>query len=289
MIRDAAPLLLTAWLAGCAAGGPTTDARTGEARSADGVAIRYDIRGSGEPALVLVHGWTNDRGVWGQHLTTLAETHRVVALDLAGHGVSGADRSDWTMEAFGDDVVAVVDQLELDRVVLVGFSMGGGVAVEAADRLGDRVLGIVFVDTFHDPEFRLSEEDAERMIAGFRANWGDTAFLRAFAYTPDAPDSLIRRTHERMPAEPREHWFDIFRGIRAWIASDFRPTLQGLDVPVAAINTTQAPTDVEAMLRYAPSFTVDTIAGVGHAGILHQRVGDFDAKLRAIVARFEGM
>lgn len=223
-----------AFLAGCGsdgegvdeAGDAGTDA-TGaviesEATSVDGVTVRYDARGSGEPTLVLVHGWMNDRGIWGEHRTTLAQTHRVVALDLGGHGASGTDRSDWTIDAFGEDVVAVVDQLDLDRLVLVGFSMGGAVALEAAELLGGRVSGIVFVDTFHDPEARMTEDAAEQMIATFRANRGDTTFLRAFAYSPDAP-----------------------------------------------------------------SFTVDTLAGVGHAGILHRRVEDFDARLRAIVQRFE--
>ncbi|MGB5304259.1 MAG: ester cyclase, partial [Gemmatimonadota bacterium] len=58
----------------------------GEALSADGVPIRYEVHGTGDPALVLVHGWTNSRAIWGVHPRTLANTHRVVALDLAGHG-----------------------------------------------------------------------------------------------------------------------------------------------------------------------------------------------------------
>ena len=55
----------------------------GEAFSADGVVIRYETHGAGDPALVLVHGWTNSRAIWGIHPQTLARAHRVVALDLA--------------------------------------------------------------------------------------------------------------------------------------------------------------------------------------------------------------
>lgn len=286
MIRHAAMLLLLFYLSGCGGGAPDMTVTNGEARSADGVAIRYEVRGTGAPAIVLVHGWTNSRGIWGEHPRTLSRTHRTVALDLAGHGVSGADRRDWTIDAFGEDVVAVVEQLGLERVVLVGFSMGGGVVLEAAERLGDRVLGVVFVDTFQDPESRLSDAEAEQMMAAFRANWGDTAFVRAFAFTPDAPDSLIQYVAEMMPAQPREHWFTVFFSMREWMASEFKPTLQRIEAPIAAINTNLLPTNVEAMQRYAPSFTVDTIGGVGHAGILLQRVEDFDARLLAIIERF---
>jgi len=303
MSRDAMSLLLLACVAGCDAGEPATETAgeaatetaaeraaapmlDAEARSADGVPIRFDVLGSGEPTLVLVHGWTNGRWIWGEHVRTLSRTHRVVALDLAGHGGSGVERSEWTIDAFGEDVVAVVDQLDLDRVVLVGFSMGGAVVLEAAERLGDRVLGLVFVDTFHDPEQRVTVAEAVQMEAMFRANLRDTAFLRAFAYSPDAPDSLVRRLHQRMPAEPHEHWFPAMRALFAWLDTEFQPTLQRIEVPVAAINTTRVPTDVEAIRRYAPSFTVDTMHGVGHAGILERRIDDFDARLLAIVARF---
>jgi hypothetical protein len=110
--------------------------------------------------------------------------------------------------------------------------------------------------------------------------------LRAFAFTPDAPDSLIRYVAETMPAHPREHWFPALRSLVGWVNTDFRQKLQSVEVPVAAINTTSQPTNLEALWRYAPSFTLDTLAGVGHAGILLQRVEDFDARLLAIVERF---
>ncbi len=276
-------LLLFSCLLSCDAGAPEITVVDGEARSADGVAIRYEMRGAGDPALVLVHGWANTRGIWGIHPETLSRTHRVVALDLAGHGVSGADRRDWTMDAFGEDVVAVVDQLALESVVLVGFSMGGAVVLEAAERLGDRVLGVVFVDVFKDPDVMMSDAEAEQFAAAMRASWGDTAFIRAFAFTADAPDSLITYVTGMMPEQPTEHLFTVFESLHEWMGSEFKPTLQGIEQPIAAINTTVPPTNIEAMRQYVPGFTVDTIAGVGHGGILLRHVSDFDARLLAIV------
>jgi pimeloyl-ACP methyl ester carboxylesterase len=294
-MRMTATLLLLSCLTGCTGGEPDVadtsgEARAsdvdGEARSVDGVPIRYAVRGTGEPTLVLVHGWTNSRAIWGEHPRTLSRTHRVVALDLAGHGESGADRAQWSIDGFGEDVVAVVEQLALDSVVLVGFSMGGAVVLEAADRMPDRVLGVVLVDAFHDPDEAPPDSMADVMEAQFRANWGDTAFLRAFGFTPDAPDSLIQYVAASSPAQPREHWFPILRAAFTWTRDDAKTTLASVRPPIAAINTTRAPTRVDAIRRYAPSFTVDTMDGVGHAGILLQRVEDFDAKLLAIVERF---
>jgi len=287
MRRFTATLLFLGLFAGVNARAQDATGAKGEARSADGVAIRYEVRGMGEPALVLVHGWTNSREIWGKHPRTLARTHRTIALDLAGHGESGADRTTWTMDAFGEDVAAVVKHLELERVVLVGFSMGGAAVLEAAERLPGRVVGIVLVDAIHDPDVTPPPEMAAQMEAQMRAKWGDTTFLRAFGFTPDAPDSLVQAVADMSPARPHEHWFPILHEAFRWSNGDAKETFERISVPVAAINTTRIPTNVDAFRRYAPSFTVDTLSGVGHAGILLQRVEDFDARLLAIVERFQ--
>src|SRR5438552_4042219 len=98
---------------------------TGTAVSADGVPIRYEAYGAGEPALVFVHGWALDRRLWAAQVASFAPHHRVVTLDLAGHGESGRLRTEWTMGAFAEDVCAVLDQASLGPSVLIGHSMSG--------------------------------------------------------------------------------------------------------------------------------------------------------------------
>jgi hypothetical protein len=84
----------------------------------------------------------------------------------------------------------------------------------------------------------------------------------------------------------REHWFPIANAMFAWSRSELAPAIDALEVPLAAINTARQPTNVDAFRRLAPGFTLDTMQGVGHAGILLQRIEDFDARLLAIVDRF---
>src|SRR5512144_68056 len=111
----------------------------GVVASADGVAIHYHAEGRGSPALVFVHCWACDRHLWDAEVPVFAASHRVVTLDLAGHGESGRGRKDWTIAAYAEDVRAVVEALHLDRVVLIGHSMGGPVIVEAARKMPARV------------------------------------------------------------------------------------------------------------------------------------------------------
>src|SRR6187401_2757685 len=119
---------------------------TGTVSSADGAAIRYDSDGTGTPELVLVHCWSCDRHVWDGVAPRFSKSYRVVTLDLAGHGESGRKRKEWTIEAYAEDVKAVVEGLGIKRAILIGHSMGALVALEAAKRLPGRVVGIVPVD-----------------------------------------------------------------------------------------------------------------------------------------------
>ena len=80
---------------------------TATVKSADGVAIEYEVRGAGPVALVFIHGWICDRTHWRHQVDAFAGGHTVVTLDLAGHGNSGKNRDDWTAE----DLKATFDHL----------------------------------------------------------------------------------------------------------------------------------------------------------------------------------
>ncbi|MGI0150297.1 MAG: alpha/beta fold hydrolase [Thermoplasmata archaeon] len=143
----------------------------GTVKSTDGVDIRYEVEGRGAPAIVFVHGWSCDRTYWRAQIEHFAKSHLVVAIDLAGHGDSGPGRKDWTIEAFGADVRAVLEALDLRDAVLVGHSMGGPVIVEASRLAPDRVAALVAVDTLADVEGKMSPEELEGFLAPMRADF----------------------------------------------------------------------------------------------------------------------
>jgi pimeloyl-ACP methyl ester carboxylesterase len=125
------------------------------ARSADGASIAYDTRGSSGPiALVFVHGWLGDRTDWQNQAEYFArrsaKRYTVVTLDLAGHGESGHDRTGQSISSFGDDVKAVVEALDLQSIILIGHNLGGDAILEAARDLDDRVIGLIWIDTYRN-------------------------------------------------------------------------------------------------------------------------------------------
>ncbi|HEX6637274.1 MAG TPA: alpha/beta hydrolase, partial [Steroidobacteraceae bacterium] len=76
--------------------------------SPDGIHVQYHVYGSGEPALVFIHGWSCDSNYWRAQVPVFKQKYTVLTLDLAGHGGTDANRSDWGMEKFGQDVATAV-------------------------------------------------------------------------------------------------------------------------------------------------------------------------------------
>jgi pimeloyl-ACP methyl ester carboxylesterase len=117
------------------------------AATVDGIPIHFSSWGKGPRTVILVHGWTCDETSWTAQLPLAAEGYRVVALDLPGHGKSGAPRDGkFSMDLFARAVEAVRAEVRADRVVLAGHSMGTPVIVQYARLYPRHVAALVFVD-----------------------------------------------------------------------------------------------------------------------------------------------
>src|SRR2546427_5818881 len=102
------------------------------ATSPDNVHVEYRVYGHGEPAVLLVHGWANDANYWHAQLDALKARYTVVALNLAGHGASGNNRSDWSIASYAQDVAAGGRQVPHAPPGVGGHSMGAAGAPLAA-------------------------------------------------------------------------------------------------------------------------------------------------------------
>ncbi|WP_345401609.1 alpha/beta hydrolase [Nonomuraea salmonea] len=119
------------------------------------------------PPLLLVHGWGTDSHQWSWHIDALAERHRVIAVDLRGHGYSSVPETGNTPRAMAADLDALLGRLGIPQVVAVGHSMGGQVVSILAVEHPERVRALVTLD----PGYGMSAEIAAgfpRMIAGLR-------------------------------------------------------------------------------------------------------------------------
>lgn len=264
---------------------PQAEAREGTIKSLarDATAIRYRVYGSGAPAIVFVHGWSCDSGYWDAQLNEFAVYYTVVTLDLAGHGKSGeTSRKDWSMANFGADVAAVVESVGSSRVILVGHSMGGPVALEAARRLPGKVIGIVGVDTLREIAAPTPREQFEPVIDKMRADFAaTTAEFVGRNFFSDRTDPILRQwIVDDMSAAPPKVAIPAVLGL---FAMDYRSAVEDLDVPIVAVNSTSHPTDEAAIRQIEPRFRLVPIEGVGHFPML-EAPAQFNRILNRIVA-----
>ncbi|MFH0732882.1 MAG: alpha/beta hydrolase, partial [Candidatus Omnitrophota bacterium] len=141
------------------------------ATSADGTVINYYEHGQEGPVLVFVHGWSCDASYWREQVEYFKHKYHMVLIDLAGHGRSGSGRENYTMEAFGQDVKAVVESIGAEKVVLIGHSMGALVIADAARFMPEKVIGLVAVDDLQNVEYPLGEEQFKEMTAPFKEDF----------------------------------------------------------------------------------------------------------------------
>lgn len=128
----------------------------------NGCEINYLVWGrTGAPGLVFIHGGAAHAHWWSFLVPHLADDYRVVAMDLSGHGDSGR-RDDYLLANWADEVLAVADDADMSTCpVVVGHSMGGFVSIGTAARHGDRLGGIVILDspvTAPDPEMEAARQ-----------------------------------------------------------------------------------------------------------------------------------
>lgn len=112
-----------------------------------GITLAYQQFGSSGSPLILLHGGFGSWEMFGPNLELLAEKHRVIGVDLQSHGHTPAARRAMTFEAMADDIAALIAKLGLGRVAVMGFSLGGGVALRTAIQHPDVVDRLVLVST----------------------------------------------------------------------------------------------------------------------------------------------
>jgi pimeloyl-ACP methyl ester carboxylesterase len=231
--------------------------------TADGERMPYAVTGEGEVAVVLIHCWMCDRSFWSEQVPVLAEHYRTIAVDLPGHGEASAGREVWSLAGYGDDVAGLIDALDLTGVVLVGHSMGGPVSLRAAALLGDRVRGIVAVDTLHDADFDFSGEEVESFLAAFESDFAGACgrFVQAM-FTEDGVDEIMNTVRETSCREQRAAIGMAL--MRNFGDIDMPRWLADAGVPIVAINAAAPnPTRLETNRRYA-DFDVVLMEDVGH-------------------------
>ncbi len=229
----------------------------------EGVRLGFTEAGAGDPPIVLIHGMACDRSHLQPQLHHLSRRHRVVAVDLRGHGASDKPSGTYTTDVFGDDLCALFDRLDLDRPVLVGHSLGGSIALALAARRPEAVGALVLLDSgIRSPDAKHAElrpfyetlggaDHAER-IAAF-------VHQRLFETTDGA--ELAAAVAACMAATPPHVFMAMAEGV---LAFDSARAAAACSVPALIILATRPFADPDVIRTLPPNWQVGQVVGSGH-------------------------
>ena len=240
----------------------------------NGVRLYYELHGdSGEP-LVLVHGYTGDITDWRHQLPELSRTHRVLAMDLRGHGRSEApsDRSSYTVEQMASDVEALVDHVGFERYHLLGHSMGGAIVQEIALRSPQRLLSL----TLHDTSIRfavMADPSVEewwktRMALAEAGKMAElTELPPPVPPPPHMPAERLEETKLRLSKMSPDAFIGAWQGLVGWQGTKDRAS--AISVPTLIIyGDLDTPALIQGSTRLAeliPNARVEVIPETGHS------------------------
>jgi pimeloyl-ACP methyl ester carboxylesterase len=139
----------------------TVTTGTGKYAKVNGINLYYEIHGAGRP-LILLHGGLGSGETFGPVLTQLAQRHQVITVDLQGHGRTADIDRPFDVRLLADDIAALIDHLGLKKPDLVGYSLGGGVAMHLAAKYPDKIRRLVAVSANIRPDAIYPEMRAQQ-------------------------------------------------------------------------------------------------------------------------------
>jgi pimeloyl-ACP methyl ester carboxylesterase len=256
-------------------------------RAADGLDLVCEVCGKGDTALIFLHGWCGDRAYWKHQVPVFAPDYRLVTLDQAGHGESGKNRKRWGANVLAEDVEAVVKALDLKRVILIGHSMGGPVALIVAKRLPDTVVAVIGVDTLQNVDFKMPEEVRKKFLDDFEKDFKGMMQVGFGGLVNEKIDPALKEwLLTRAAAQDQTMALALMRDLSTL---DNRKLLKEAGKPVRCINSAGGyqfftPTDIATNKKYA-DYNAVLIDAVGHYPML-ERPAEFNQKLREVLKEF---
>ena len=247
----------------------------------DGVVLAYEDTGSGYPPLVFVHGAACNRRFWDQQRWRFSSAHRVVTVDLRGHGESDAPLERYTVRLFADDVAWTCTELGIERPVVVGHSLGGLVALDFASAYPDRVAAAVLID----PPLLAGGDRAEvvrDLVGGLRGPDPDAAIRAYFARLLFGPyDNAAARSWILDQVVLTEaHVMSSVWG-ESLVSWDDEAALRACRVPLLYIDAGTPNADLARAVELCPGLMIARTIGSGHFSPLV-----VSEQVNAVLARF---
>ena len=251
----------------------------------NGVKTTIQTCGTGDVALIFVHGWGINHSYWEHQHEYFCPEYRVISVDLPGFGDSGKNRDEWTIEQYGKDIVEVIDQQELRNIVLIGHSMAGDVILEAA-RQRILVTALIGVDNFKDvgmPIDSATQAEIDGFLGMLKANYKEVAasYSEGFLFHESTSQEVKDRVIQDIVETDSTVAISSMESLLAYAAKE-PSQLSKIEQKLYLINSDATPTYLEGLDATGVDYEVVPIHATGHYPMI-EKLEEFNALLKQVL------
>ena len=182
----------------------------------NGLKMYYEVHGSGDPVVLLHGAYMTIPGNWTGWIGELSKTRTVIAVEMQGHGRTADIKREISFENLADDVAALLDHLKIPSADLIGFSMGGGVAMQCAIRHPEKVRKVVSISAVlrHDGWVKEAVDALPKLTAEAFKGSPIEAEYKKLSPTPDAFPEFVKHVIA-MASKPYDLGSDKLKATKA--------------------------------------------------------------------------
>ena len=233
------------------------------------VEINYFQQGQGDTTLLFLHGWCIDGMYWKNQVDYFSKTYNVFAIDLPGFGKSKAERTNWTIEEYANDVTAFIDTMNLKNVVIIGHSMAGEIMLQTALTNNPEIAGIVGIDNFKIIDVVFTPEQMKQMtdfISMLEKDFKNSApaYADMMLFHPTTSEKVKDRVKTDFANSDPVIGYGTLMNQMQYSNSDAQ-RLEQLNYKLYLINSDSFPTNETGLKNHCKNnFHVETISATGH-------------------------
>ncbi len=251
------------------------------------VEINYYQQGKGDTTLLFLHGWCIDGTYWENQLNHFSKQYKALAIDLAGFGKSTANRQNWTIEEYAEDVNSFIDSLDLKNVVLIGHSMSGEIMLQTAMLKNHNIIALVGIDNFKVLDVEFTPEQMKQMTDFFpmlQNDFKNSAPIYADMMLFHQMTSQViknRVKNDFANADPIIGYGTLMNLMQ--YSSTEAQTLEKLKLPLNLLNSDYFPTNEIGLQNHCKNgYKIETISDTGHYPMI-EKPEEFNKKLENIL------
>lgn len=253
----------------------------------NGVKIAYNSCGEKDTTLLFVHGWSINKEYWQSQVDYFCPSYKAVTIDLPGFGESGKNRADWNFDEYTEDIKAVIEQLDLKNVILIGHSMSGEIILNADNKYPGLLAGIAGIDNLHEPASLMTAEQRNAndsffhaLTTSFRATVNDQ--MKPYLFQPATDTAVVNRVMNDVFNSDSAIATNVLRAMTD-MAQKEKSMMPALSHKLYLVNSDVYPVNKDSLTKYcSKGFHAELVHATGHYPMI-EKPAEFNAALQKVI------